>query len=76
MKILQRTVDILTKPTQYFRNINKEKELKDAFVYYFIYSLVFGTITTLISVFILNSSISFLYSLIGMQKLPSGDLSA
>lgn len=72
MKILQRTREVLTRPTEYFRNINKEKELKDAFVCYFIYSLAFGT-AGLIAVYFLQPLLmplySSLYHLIGLEKL-------
>ena len=68
MKLINRTLSVLTKPTQYFRNINKETGLKDAFIFFAVYSLIFGIIGLVVG-YLMKDLMPSLYSYLGLDIL-------
>ncbi|HIH25998.1 YIP1 family protein [Candidatus Woesearchaeota archaeon] len=68
MNFVKRATDVLTKPTQYFKNIQKEQGVKNAFIYYAVFSLIFIVVVSIVGYFAQGLYLKF-YSMIGLDSI-------
>ena len=70
MNFVNRARDVLTKPSIYFKNIQKENGIKNALIYYALLSLLFIILASVAGYFAKNFYLRF-YSIIGLDSISA-----
>jgi len=74
MNIIDKIINVLTRPFEFFKDLKKEKGIKDAFVYLALLSLIMVVLGTVLGLFMQSFSTDLFSRLIGIT-LPQQEIS-